>query len=257
MLGVYFRKIVLKPCSLLFYDLLGSRVQLQLFRKFQRSSLLSRIRFDLAMGKRKSLSTIPNEPPSATIPSPFSPFDDEPLPKRRASQRKAPQPETISLSTDPNRNANVLDGSQALRASPDSDEPDEYMEVEPAGVSASRQTKKEDETFSLLKRTDSDSSLSDISDVSLPNYSSRPKSKFSESEDVDINKAEAKEGKQPASQAAKGKKGAIKEMQFLDPEAEGEEGEADEEELQAALSRPPPVNSDYLPLPWKGRLGYV
>jgi hypothetical protein len=24
-----------------------------------------------------------------------------------------------------------------------------------------------------------------------------------------------------------------------------------------ALSRPAPVNSDYLPLPWKGRLGYV
>ncbi|OJJ44974.1 hypothetical protein ASPZODRAFT_17884 [Penicilliopsis zonata CBS 506.65] len=29
------------------------------------------------------------------------------------------------------------------------------------------------------------------------------------------------------------------------------------EELQNALSRPPPVNSDYLPLPWKGRLGYA
>lgn len=41
-----------------------------------------------------------------------------------------------------------------------------------------------------------------------------------------------------------------------DPEAEGEEV-ADEEELKEALSRPPPVHSDYLPLPWKGRLGYV
>ena len=41
-----------------------------------------------------------------------------------------------------------------------------------------------------------------------------------------------------------------------DPEAEGDE-EAGEEEIQQALSRPPPVNSDYLPLPWKGRLGYV
>ena len=30
-----------------------------------------------------------------------------------------------------------------------------------------------------------------------------------------------------------------------------------EEDVQEALSRPPPVNSDYLPLPWKGRLGYV
>ncbi|TID24224.1 UV-endonuclease UvdE [Venturia nashicola] len=41
-----------------------------------------------------------------------------------------------------------------------------------------------------------------------------------------------------------------------DPEAEGEEV-AGEEELSEALSRPPPVNSDYLPLPWKGRLGYA
>lgn len=31
----------------------------------------------------------------------------------------------------------------------------------------------------------------------------------------------------------------------------------DEAEVKEALSRPPPVNSEYLPLPWKGRLGYV
>ena len=44
-----------------------------------------------------------------------------------------------------------------------------------------------------------------------------------------------------------------------DPEAEGgEEGEeTDEVELKEAMTRPPPVNSEYLPLPWKGRLGYV
>ena len=41
-----------------------------------------------------------------------------------------------------------------------------------------------------------------------------------------------------------------------DPEAEGDEG-ADEEEVKEALSRPPPIHSDYLPLPWKGRLGYA
>jgi UV DNA damage endonuclease len=41
-----------------------------------------------------------------------------------------------------------------------------------------------------------------------------------------------------------------------DPEADGEE-EAGEEEIKEAMLRPPPINSDYLPLPWKGRLGYV
>lgn len=42
----------------------------------------------------------------------------------------------------------------------------------------------------------------------------------------------------------------------LDPESDGEVP-AEAEELQEALGRPPPVNSSYLPLPWKGRLGYV
>ncbi|KAF2463496.1 UV-endonuclease UvdE [Lindgomyces ingoldianus] len=46
---------------------------------------------------------------------------------------------------------------------------------------------------------------------------------------------------------------------MVDPEAE--EGQpnqnADGEEIKEVLSRPPPVNSDYLPLPWKGRLGFA
>ena len=43
-----------------------------------------------------------------------------------------------------------------------------------------------------------------------------------------------------------------------DPEAEAVDGEeGDEVEVKQALARPPPVNSEYLPLPWKGRLGYV
>ncbi|KAJ4356217.1 uncharacterized protein N0V89_004247 [Didymosphaeria variabile] len=41
-----------------------------------------------------------------------------------------------------------------------------------------------------------------------------------------------------------------------DPEAEQDAVEG-EDEVKEALSRPPPVNSDYLPLPWKGRIGYA
>jgi hypothetical protein len=44
--------------------------------------------------------------------------------------------------------------------------------------------------------------------------------------------------------------------EIVDPEA-NTDIPANEEEVKEALSRPPPVNSDYLPLPWKGRLGYV
>lgn len=42
----------------------------------------------------------------------------------------------------------------------------------------------------------------------------------------------------------------------VDPELVEEEG-VPLEELQEALGRPSPVNSGYLPLPWKGRIGYV
>ncbi|KAL4786313.1 UV-endonuclease UvdE-domain-containing protein [Aspergillus varians] len=42
----------------------------------------------------------------------------------------------------------------------------------------------------------------------------------------------------------------------LDPESD-EELPVEAEELQEALARPPAVNSGYLPLPWKGRLGYA
>lgn len=42
----------------------------------------------------------------------------------------------------------------------------------------------------------------------------------------------------------------------LDPESD-EDIPLEVEELKEALGRPPPVNSSYLPLPWKGRLGYV
>ena len=42
----------------------------------------------------------------------------------------------------------------------------------------------------------------------------------------------------------------------LDPESD-EDIPLEAEELKDALGRPPPVNSSYLPLPWKGRLGYV
>ncbi|KXG52846.1 UV-endonuclease UvdE [Penicillium griseofulvum] len=42
----------------------------------------------------------------------------------------------------------------------------------------------------------------------------------------------------------------------LDPESD-EDIPLDAEELKEALGRPPPVNSSYLPLPWKGRLGYA
>lgn len=194
-----------------------------------------------AMAKRKGLSTATQGSPLTTVPIPPPVFDDDPAPppKRRAGQRK---PDTGS--TNPNKNPNVLDGPEALRASPDADEPDERMNLEEAGMSVEKQVKEEN----------NDSPLSDISDIEPPVETKKTKAKAKAAAAA---KTQVKEDlkKKPAT-TAKAKSEAVKELQFLDPEAEGDE-EADEEEIQAALSRPPPVHSDYLPLPWKGRLGYV
>jgi len=199
-----------------------------------------------AMAKRKSLSTATQGPALTTVPIPPPAFDDDPPPppKRRASQRKVSQPKPDTGSTNPDINANVLDAPGALRASPDADEPDERMNLGEAGMDVGKQ----------LMEEDNDSPLSEMSDVEPPDEAKKAKPK---SKAAAAAKKEVKEDstKKPAI-TAKHKQDATKEPQFLDPEAEGDE-EADEEEIQAALSRPPPVHSNYLPLPWKGRLGYV
>ena len=200
----------------------------------------------LAMAKRKSLAKATEESAFTIAPIPVPNFDDDPAPppKRRASQRKVSQPKPDTGSTNPNKNANVLDAPEALRASPDASEPDERIDLAAAGMDVEKQVKEED----------NDSPLSEISDVEPPVKETTAKGKGKSS--AAAKKAGKGELKPKAGPVAKDKKETVKEPQFLDPEAEGDE-EADEEEIQAALSRPPPVNSDYLPLPWKGRLGYV
>ena len=173
-------------------------------------------------------------------------------PAKRKSQREPSKSEP--LSTNPDKNANVLDGPEALRASPDADEHDESMNVAEAGMDVEKQVKEEDDVPSLVTGDDSDSALSELSDVELPVKTAPAKSKSGRA--VHSKAVPKKATPAAKAKAAAPEKAAAKESQFLDPEADGDE-EADEEEIQAALSRPPPVNSDYLPLPWKGRLGYV
>ena len=207
------------------------------------------------MGKRKSISALASEPAPTNVPIPVPWNDSVTRPaKRRKSQREIKAKAEDSF-TNPNKNANVLDGPQALRASPDADEADESLDVAKAGIDVSKQVKEEDdEVPSLVTGGDSDSALSFLSDVESPVKTTPIKSKQEKVVDTKpVTKGAAAPSKAKLSTS---KKEENKEPQFLDPEAEGEE-EADEEEIQAALSRPPPVNSNYLPLPWKGRLGYV
>ena len=198
------------------------------------------------MAKRKSSTSANQVLTTTSVPiQPPSFYDDSaPPPKRRASHRKVSQPKPYTGSTNPDKNANVLDGPEALRASPDATERDERMNLEEAGMDVKNQVKEED----------NDSPLSEMSDVEPPVDTKKGKSK-GKTAPASKKETDDKSKKMPAA-AVKDTKVPMKEPQFLDPEAEGDE-EADEEEILAALSRPPPVNSDYLPLPWKGRLGYV
>lgn len=124
-----------------------------------------------------------------------------------------------------------------------------------------KQVKNEDEDeemASLANGADSDSSLSDMSDVESP-VTPKPSAKGAKAKVAakpKTNGVSAEKATSKQVDSGKAKKEPSKGPQFLDPEDDGIE-EADEEEIQAALSRPPPVNSDYLPLPWKGRIGYV
>lgn len=89
---------------------------------------------------------------------------------------------------------------------------------------------------SKQKMSDSESSLTEMSDVEEPS----------------VTKA------MPAAVSARGKKSTVKQVDegHEDPEAGQDDEAADPEELREAMMRPPAVNSPYLPLPWKGRLGY-
>lgn len=207
----------------------------------------------LAMAKRKS-STFAIEQPSKGHPLVGG---DAPPTKRRASGRRLTQPQTKTASTNPNVNANVLDAPGPLRASPDAEEEDERMDFEAAGMDVAKQVKNEKEYEPpLVNGHDSDSSLSDMFDMESPMKPGKQTKTVKAKTSVAAKPAGNANPTTTKPKSTKVKKEPPKEMQFLDPEAEDLE-EADEEEIQAALSRPPPVNSDYLPLPWKGRIGYV
>lgn len=98
-------------------------------------------------------------------------------------------------------------------------------------------------------RASPDSDVNDNLPLNLPAEPAKKKRATATRKKADVPKSETT----PKAAIVKEEAGA---PGLGDPEAEGDEV-ADEEELKEALSRPPPVHSDYLPLPWRGRLGYV
>ena len=160
-----------------------------------------------------------------------------PPPKRRASARQS----YTSAAMNPNFNGDIIDAPSATRASPDGDVNEAIV---PGPIKEESTAKAKSKTKKIKKETN-EVEASAVNGV-----------------EPDVKKAKAKKknasnGVQTVAQpstAPVAPKKAKDEMG--DPEADGDE-EADEEEVKEALIRPPPVNSDYLPLPWKGRLGFA
>jgi UV DNA damage endonuclease len=188
---------------------------------------------------------------SAVAASTIARSVEDPVPpaKKRAVRRNA----STAAITNPDINGEVLDAPNATRASPDSDV-------------------NEDIVPGRVKRENGPASESPLSDVPPASESSvqqaphRPRTSTRAEADVTENTAKATKGKASAKAAsaatkpirAKPSKDANTEPdRGYDPEADGDGEEVNEEDIKEAVSRPPPVNSDYLPLPWKGRLGYA
>lgn len=173
-----------------------------------------------------------------------SPLIDIMAPKRKRTVANIATTGSADAQTNPVLNPEIVDAPNALRASPDSDVD---RRLAPGPIKDERE---------------SGSPLSDVPEVAAveppkkkrnPKKPAEKKSTVTTTTKVDV-KGDVSEAAAKVNPAKKTPAKENNEME--DPEADGEE-EADEEAVQEALSRPPPVNSDYLPLPWKGRLGYV
>jgi UV DNA damage endonuclease len=236
--------------------------------------------------ERSSKTEVPRPRQRTAVPLPANPPQAEPPPPRRQSTRTA-----SSAITNPDVNPDVVDGLSALRASPDGGEiPDIGPAVKVrngksigADVSVNGDLASQEatcgeaaaatETMSttqpsaeglgrghgrskgngpgVQKHASAAPAPADVPDKQPGRNRSKP------SQHVKVDSADANNTAVNAS-------GDILEHDVGvtgDAEADGaligQDGLEDEEEVKEALSRPPPVNSDYLPLPWKGRLGYV
>ena len=153
---------------------------------------------------------------------------------RRASGRMNGQAKPAKVDPNPDTNSQIVDGQEALRASPDAEEEDEKVNIPPPAKKMRKAAVPATPKPKVVTKAASLSSLSDLSDVEAPPSVDAP-------------------GPKPVRTTKKTKDD---EVAARDPEADDDE-EADPEEIASALARPPPVNSSYLPLPWKGRLGYA
>lgn len=171
-------------------------------------------------------------------------------PPRRQSTRGG-----TAATTDPNRNPDIIDGIMALRASPDGHEDDgPESHLKPNGVNAPSDATTENNALSSAGVN----GAVPTSNATSANSAGKNRRKKVGAQHVKVEDEESNIGtvngvKENVTAPARAAAAPGDPEADEGPDAENE----DEEEVKEALSRPPPVNSEYLPLPWKGRLGYV
>ncbi len=219
----------------------------------------------LIMPPKRKRSSVATDPVSTNglppLNRPILPPDastQPPPPKRQASRRS-------KVDTNPDHNADIVDGKTALRASPDADEKGEALDIRKVEPMTPAKANGVKGVKATPKRGDSDSPLSDI-EASTPATTSakKPKktpTKSSIASKKGLDEIKAFKAKQAAKKAAEIKVKKENEgdewEKRVDPDGDDEAPAEDIDTLKKEAARSPPVNSDYLPLPWKGRLGYV
>lgn len=184
-------------------------------------------------------------------------------PQRRQSSRGGK-----AEKTDPNLNPDILDGVTALRASPDGHEDAPLNSILKPPVSngvAEDTSLTSDETTGVKVHPSPGANIAAA-------IGDGPKAKGAASVATTAKNKRKKAGAQQVKveddDGAFGAVDGVAENATAPAVSAGVPGDADdadgleagedeEQEVKEALSRPPPVNSEYLPLPWKGRLGYV
>ncbi|PBP19761.1 Xylose isomerase-like protein [Diplocarpon rosae] len=187
------------------------------------------------------LTETPILPPGTVTPAP-------PL-KKRASRRG-------KIDTNPDHNPEVEDGKSALRASPDAGGEGEVF-------GAASLAEPEAGTNERVKKESGVDTSPDLATAQPTPAKTQKKSptKSSIAAKKGSDEIKAFRAEQAAKKAAEVKVKKEDEGDAWDKRQDPDGDEVapaeDAEVLKQEARRPPPVNSDYLPLPWKGRLGYA
>lgn len=199
-------------------------------------------------------------PPKRKRSAATAEVDTEPILLPKAARR----PRT-KVDTNPDHNADIIDSKTALRASPDADEAGESFQVDKAAITPIKPSTKVNGTNNV-KAEASDSELSDLPlpEISAPTSTTKTKKTPTKSSIAakkgsdEIKAFKAEQAAKKAAEASLIKKEDNDEgTSRVDMDEDGETPAEDADAVRREANRPPPVNSDYLPLPWKGRLGYV